>query len=140
MMGMPEGKQIMIRRVLLALVATAATAALAGADDRLWLPTGQSVTPTAGPSATFQPLNEDLPVVGKQIANGGVASLTSPDGHTLFVLTSGFNIWRDSSGKWVPEASTEHLFVYDISHRVPALKQDLHVPNAYGGMALSSDG
>src|ERR1700687_1762179 len=84
---------------------------VARADDKLWLPTGQTVTPLAAPGAVFLPLTVVLPVRGKQIANGGMTTALAPDGHTLFVLTSGFNSWVDANGKKIPEASTEHLFV-----------------------------
>ncbi len=131
----------MIRRISLAIAAASLSlAAFAQADDKLWLPTGQSVTPLAAPGSTFTPLNVDLPVIGKAIAGGGSTTLLSPDGHTLFLLTSGFNSWNDSNGKKIPDASTEHLFVYDVTNGAPALKQDVHVPNTYSGLALSADG
>jgi YVTN family beta-propeller protein len=131
----------MIRRAIVAIGATAlGFAALVQADEKLWLPSGQSVTPLAAPGSTFQPLDVDLPVIGKAIAGGGVTTALSPDGHTLFLLTSGFNYWRDANGKRIPEASTEHLFAYDVSAATPVLKQDVPVPNAYGGLAIASDG
>src|SRR5579871_4490692 len=121
-------------------IAILACAALAQADDRLWLPTGQFVSPLAAPGSAFEPLTVDLPIVGKQIAGGGMTTLISPDGHTLFLLTSGFNGWEGAHGKPILAASTEHLFVYDLSSGAPQRKQDIAVPNAYGGLALSRDG
>jgi YVTN family beta-propeller protein len=125
--------------IVLGLTAVAMTA-LAQADDKLWLPTGVSVSPLAAPGATFQPLTVDLPQVGKRIAGGGMTTLISADGKTLFLLTAGFNGWVDGKGKPIPAASTEHLFVYDVSGATPAMRQDIPVANTYGGMSLSSDG
>src|SRR5215469_2922882 len=87
----------------------------ASATDRLWLPTGQSVTPSAAPGSIFQPLKADLPGVGSQLVGGGSMSLLSSDGKSLFVLTSGFNSWSGGDGKRLADASTEHLFVYAVS-------------------------
>ena len=116
-------------------------ASLAQADVTLWLPTGQTVTPLAAPGSTFQPLNVDLPTIGRAVAGGGVTTAITPDGRSLFLLTSGFNFWRDANGKEIKDASVEHLFVYDLSTASsPERKQDLPLPEAYGGLALSSDG
>ena len=115
------------------------TAALATTDDKLWLPTGQTVTPTAAPGSVFQPLKADLPMVGSQSVGGGVTTAVSSDGKTLFVLTAGFNDWLGPDGKPIADASTDHLFVYDVSAGL-SLRQDIHVPNSYGGLVLSPDG
>ncbi len=124
---------------MMTVVAAVVCGAAAAADDKLWLPTGQLVTPTAAPGSDFQPLSADLPVVGKQLVGGGATTALSPDGKTLFVLTAGFNSWRGPDGKRVAEASTEHLFVYAILGGLK-LQQDVHVPNSYGGLAQSADG
>jgi YVTN family beta-propeller protein len=113
--------------------------ASADTPDRLWLPTGQSVTPTAAPGSVFLPLKADLPGVGPQLVGGGATSVMSPNGKTLFVLSSGYNAWRGSDGKRIADASTEHLFVYSTANGL-TLRQDIHVPNSYSGMALSADG
>ncbi len=126
-------------------IAAAATAAIAASQDAgtskgLWLPTGLTVTPLAAPGAAFQPLDVDLPVIGKKVAGDGVTTALSADGHTLFLLTSGFNGWVGPDGKPVLAASTEHLFVYDVTGGTPVRTQDIFVPNAYGGLALTKDG
>ena len=131
----------MIRKTTIALgLASLACVALAQADDRLWLPTDQFVSPLAAPGSSFDPLTVDLPVVGKQIAGGGMTTAVSPDGHTLFLLTSGFNGWQGANGKPILAASTQHLFVYDISGGAAQRKQDIAVPDAYAGLAVSADG
>jgi YVTN family beta-propeller protein len=114
-------------------VASAATG-----EGNLWLPTGQIVTPQAAPGSSFHPLTVDLPIVGKQTAGGGVTTALSPDGKSLFVLTAGFNTWLGPDGKRIADASSEHLLVYDINESL-TVRQDIHVPNSYGGFALASD-
>jgi DNA-binding beta-propeller fold protein YncE len=104
-----------------------------------WLPTGQTVTPLAPPGARFVPLALDLPTIGRAVAGQAVTTAVTPDGRTLLVLTSGYNTWRDAHGKIIPEASTEHLFVFDVSGGTPIFRQALPVPNAFGGLAIASD-
>src|ERR1043166_6203279 len=113
---------------------------LAPAASAQWLPTGQTVTPLAPAGARFDPLALELPVIGHAVAGQAVTTALTPDGRTLLVLTSGYNSWRDAHGKIIPEASTEHLFVFDVSSGTPAFRQALPVPNAFGGLAISSDG
>jgi DNA-binding beta-propeller fold protein YncE len=105
-----------------------------------WLPTGQTVTPLAPAGARFDPLALELPVIGHAVAGQAVTTALTPDGRTLLVLTSGYNTWRDAHGKIIPEASTEHLFVFDVSSGTPVFRQALPVPNAFGGLAVASDG
>lgn len=112
--------------------------AIAGGDQ--WLPTGQTITPLAAPGSRFDPLALDLPVIGRAVTGQAVTTALSPDGRTLFVLTSGYNIWKDPQGKTLPQASTEHLFVFDVSGGMPVFRQAVDVPNAFGGLAVSSDG
>jgi len=121
------------------LIAICACLLSASASAAQWLPTGQSITPLAAPGAHVEPLALELPVVGKATAGQPVTTAITPDGHTLFVLTSGYNIWRDSAGAIIPAASTEHLFVYDISAGAPKFVQAVPVPNTFGGMAVADD-
>lgn len=110
------------------------------ATEQLWLPTGQTVTPLAAPGARFDPLALDLPTVGHAIAGQGVTTAVTADGATLFVLTSGYNLFRGATGSRILEASTEHLFVYDISGGMPVFRKAISIPNAFGGLAFSPDG
>ena len=110
------------------------------AADEAWLPTGQIITPLAAPGAKFAPLALQLPVIGHAVAGQAVTTALAPDGQTLFVLTSGYNLWHDPQGKIIPEASTEHLFVYDVSTGNPIFRQTVAIPNAFGGLAIASDG
>jgi YVTN family beta-propeller protein len=60
------------------------------------------------------------------------------------VLTSGFNTMAYSSGpnagRKDPAASTEWVFVFDISGAEPVQKQALPVPNSYSGIAFNPGG
>lgn len=110
------------------------------AADAQWLPTGQTITPLAAPGARFDPLALDLPTVGKAVAGQAVTTAITADGTTLFVLTSGYNVWRDGAGQKILDASTEHLFIYDITGAAPVFRQAIPIPNAFGGLALSPHG
>ncbi|HWA29860.1 MAG TPA: beta-propeller fold lactonase family protein [Rhizomicrobium sp.] len=104
-----------------------------------WLPTGQRITPLATPGAHFDPLSLTLPVIGPAVAGQAVTTALTPDGHRLLVLTSGFNSWKDSAGATIPAASTEHLFVYDVTATVPKFLEAVPVPNTFGGMAIADN-
>ena len=125
-------------RTLTSACFAVAAVSFAQADERL--PTGQTITPLAAPGSTFLPLTVDLPQVGRRVSGQAVASALSADGRTLFVLTSGYNVWNGSDGKRVPEASSEHVFIYDVSGAALTLRQALPVANAYGGLVLGADG
>jgi DNA-binding beta-propeller fold protein YncE len=65
----------------------------------------------------------------------------SPDGKTLLILTSGYNLNLNSQGNIQPQDSGEYVFVYDISSpAAPVKKQVVVVPNAFGGLVWSPDG
>ncbi len=103
------------------------------------LPTGMEVTPTAAPGAQFVALDPGLASYPDFRAANAVATLISPDGRTLLVLTSGYNRLNDQSGKRDRAASDEYVFVYDISQRTPRMAQVLRVPNTYFGVAWRPD-
>jgi len=111
---------------------------LAAAEETL--PTGQSITPTAGPGAVFNSLNPGLTDYPDFTAGQAVSSVVSPDGTTLLVLTSGYNRNHDANGKIIPRASNEYVFVFDIASGAPVQKQVIQVPNTYNGIAFSADG
>jgi hypothetical protein len=83
------------------------------------LPTGARITPEAAEEAIFQPLNPDLPTHPDFLAGQAVTTTVSPDGHTLLILTSGYNRNYAPTGQSIPEESNEYVFVYDISGNVP---------------------
>ncbi len=128
----------------LGMMALATSAGLADSDDapRQWLPTGQGLTPEAATGALFQELNPELPDFPDFRVNMAVTTAVSPDGKTLLILTSGFNLLADPTGKhpMVPAHSNEYIFVYDISQRTPKKLQVLGVPNSDMGLVFAPDG
>jgi YVTN family beta-propeller protein len=110
-----------------------------GAQITQFLPTGQRITPQAAAGAIFQDLDPKLPLYPDHRAGQAVTVLASHDGKTLAILTSGFNLVSDSTGKKDDTASNEYVFVYDISSRTPRQVQVLHVPNTDAGMEFSGD-
>jgi DNA-binding beta-propeller fold protein YncE len=108
------------------------------------LSTGQWITPLAPFGASFQPLNPQLPDNPTYTAGQAVTTTVSPDGKTLLILTSGYNLWAyttgPNAGNENPADSNEYVFVFDISHGRPLQKQVLQVPNTYSGIAFNPAG
>jgi len=101
---------------------------------------GQQITPTAPTGSSFVPLNPGLSDNPQYLAGQAVTSVVSPDGNTLLVLTSGYNMLRDSSGHTIPADSTQFIFVYDISQHKPLQKQVIQLPNTYSGIVFAPSG
>src|SRR5271170_3850281 len=108
------------------------------------LSTNQTITPLAPRGATYQALNPGVAEAPDYTVGQAVTTVVSPDGQTLLILTSGFNRWAypdgPKRGKMNPAASSEWVFVFDISSPQPIQKQALAVPNTYSGIAFSPDG
>jgi DNA-binding beta-propeller fold protein YncE len=104
------------------------------------LPTGMRITPTAAPGAHFSTLNPNLPDAPEFTAGQAVATAVSPDGNTLLILTSGYNIRYDASGNLLPQDSNEYVFVYDITAQAPKKIQVVQVPTAFNGLAWNPNG
>ena len=108
---------------------------------QLPLPSGQFVTPTAATGAVFTTLNPGLAAAPNFIANGAIKTAVSPDGTTLLVMTSGYNLVANSSGG--SASTSQFIFVYDISggnERTPVQKQVIQVPDTYVGLVWAPDG
>src|SRR5579883_701726 len=119
------------------------------------LPTGQTITPTAAPGSTFERLATGLRSDGTADAAEAVTTALSPDGKTLLVLTSGYNLnFKDEAGNPItypvldpttgaPSSQTtskaEWVFVYDVSTGRLVKKQQLNIPNTYDGIAWAPD-
>jgi DNA-binding beta-propeller fold protein YncE len=110
------------------------------AEKPVSLPTGQEITPYAARDAVFETLNPELAANPGFRAANAVTTATSPDGRTLLVLTSGYNRLNSREGKEDPAATSEFVFVFDISRGKPVKKQVLHLPNTYFGLAWRPDG
>jgi YVTN family beta-propeller protein len=120
------------------------------------LPTGQYITPTIAPGATYQALSTGLRPDGNADANGAITSALSPDGKTLLVLTSGYNSGLETkSGQpiTVPylnpitgqpsttvTGSFNWVFVYDVSRVQPIKTQQIQLASTFDGLAWSPDG
>jgi DNA-binding beta-propeller fold protein YncE len=122
------------------LVASLTICAAPGARAQATLPNGMWLTPTAAPGAHFAPLNPHLPAYPRYTAGQAVSTAVSPDGKTLLILTSGFNLWDNAQGKIDKSASHEYVFVDDIANGTPRQLQALQLPNTYMGIAFSPDG
>ena len=111
-------------------------------DDsrRNLLPTGKRITPLATRGSHFESLNPELPDFPHYLAGQGMSSAVDPSGRTLLILTSGFNRIKDKNDKTIEGASTEYVFVFDISNTTPRKKQVLKVPNTFAGIAFAPDG
>ena len=105
------------------------------------LPTGATITPNAAPGSVFEPLKVDLPDYTNYSPDSAETTAISPDGKTLLILTSGYNLNLDANGNFQPQDSSEYVFVYDISSpSLPVKRQVVLVTNAFGGLVWSRDG
>ncbi|HZR66880.1 MAG TPA: beta-propeller fold lactonase family protein [Terriglobales bacterium] len=101
---------------------------------------GQNITPLVPTGTAFVPLNPHLADNPQYLAGQAVTSIVSPDGKTLLVLTSGYNLMNSSSGSRIPADSTQFAFIYDISQNRPVQKQVIQVPNTYSGVVFDPSG
>lgn len=130
--------------VLLVAASAAAGPVNDGVADNtgvLPLPTGQKITPTAAPNSVFQYLNPGLSAFPNFVANGAVKTALSPNGTTLLVMTSGYNLLSNAAG--ATTQTSQYVFVYDVSgaNRLsPVLSQVLQVADTYVGLVWSPDG
>ena len=116
----------------------------ASADPKpMQLATGQFITPTAIPGALQQPLNPGLAAYPDFVAGEAVRSQLSPDGTTLAILCAGQNSLDKPDGTTDTAASTQFIFLYDVSgaHRsAPVLTQVIQQTNSHVGLVFSPDG
>jgi hypothetical protein len=106
-------------------------------DQKSPTPTGLYITPTALANAVQQPLNPGLINYPNFVAGEAVKEAVSPDGKNLAILTAGMNSLYDSTGTVDTSASTQFLFLYDISgvnKSNPVLKQVIQQLNAHVGL------
>ena len=104
------------------------------------LPNNQAITPAAARGAHFSTLNPGVSANPSYVVGQAVTTAISPDGKTLLVLTSGYNLMADATGNTIPELSTEFVFVFDIAHGGAVQKQVIPVPNTFIGLTFSPDG
>src|ERR1700730_10051745 len=70
--------------------------------DTTPLPTGQAISPTASPGALFQTLNPNVISAPDYTVGQAETIAVSPDGRTLLILTSGYNLNADAHGNADP--------------------------------------
>jgi DNA-binding beta-propeller fold protein YncE len=104
------------------------------------LPTGMRITPIAAPGARFSVLNPDISDAPEFTAGQAVSTAVSPDGGTLLILTSGYNVRYAGNGKRIPQDSGEYIFVYDITAQPPRKVQVLEIPRSFDGLAWNPNG
>jgi len=146
-----------ISLVVLAFVCAAPT--LGQGQPQSPTPPGLFITPTALPNANQQVLNPGLALpyfatnYPNFVAGEAIKAVVTPDGKTLAILTAGQNSLyfpntcepgtpNCSVGKLDTSASTQFLFLYDISganKTSPVLKQVIQQPNAHAGLVWSPD-
>lgn len=126
------------------LAAFLAIVGLAGsAASAQILPTGATITPNAAPGSVFQPLTVALPDYPNYSPDSAETTVVSPDGKTMLILTSGYNLNLDPTGNYQPQDSGEYIFVYDISTpSTPVKTQVVQMVSerAFGGIVWSPDG
>ena len=101
-----------MRRISAAQFAIATTlilAAIPGFTADTIPNSGQQITPTAPKGAKFEPLNPGLLDKPEYLAGQAVTSVVSPDGKTLLVLTSGYNLVDSPAGSVIPADSTQFV-------------------------------
>lgn len=103
-------------------------------------PTGFSITPLAAPGSTFTAMNPGLPGLPHYVAGQPMTTSVSPDGRTLLVLTSGYNLLNGPDGKNIAAAGNEYVFIYDISANVLRQLGAVPLPAAYAGLAWNPKG
>ena len=105
-------------------------------------PPGLYITPKALTNAVQQDLNPGLPNYPSFVAGEAVKVVVSPDGKTLAILTAGMNSLYNSAGVVDTAASTQFLFLYDVSganKTSPVLKQVIQQLNAHVGLVWAPD-
>src|ERR1039457_2579229 len=99
---------------------------------------GQHITPVAPPGRRSEPMNPDLTANPSWLAGQDVTTVASPDGKTLLVLCSGFNVVF--TGSLTSRITSQFVFIYDISAHQPVKKQVVQIPNTYNGIVFDPSG
>ncbi len=105
-------------------------------------PTGLYITPKVLANAVQQDLNPGLATYPDFVAGQAEKAVVSPDGKTLAILTAGMNSLYDPTGVIDTAASTQFLFLYDISGASktnPVLKQVIQQLNSHVGLVWAPD-
>ncbi len=151
-----------------AAVGAAPTGVWGGNGGPGFLPTGQYLTATAAPGSSYQRLATGLRADGNADADSAMSSALSPDGKTMLVLTSGFNVSINyENGPPImfpvldpktgqpasftnpnnPGSSVMHgvnqaewVFVYDVSSGTARKIQKIPIDDTFDGLAWDPSG
>jgi DNA-binding beta-propeller fold protein YncE len=129
----------------LMLIGLANTGKAQNEPQRIQIATGAYITPTAAPDSKYQLLAAPLPGFPDYVVDHAETSVVSPDGKTMLVLTSGYNLnfaanTNDANDHVDPANSGEFVFVFDISTGQAILRQILRIPNGYSGIVWAPNG
>jgi YVTN family beta-propeller protein len=130
-------KPIVLALAILVMASLANAQSNDGDEGKSPTPPGLFISPTALSHTVQQPLNPGLANYPNFVAGEAVKVVVSPDGKTLAILTAGMNSLYDSTGNVDTTASTQFLFLYDISganKKNPALKQVIQQLKAHVGL------
>jgi len=136
------GKLIALAWAILVLAGLANAQLDHNDDEKSPTPPGLYITPMALANAVQQDLNPGLAKYPSFVAGQAEKAVVSPDGKTLAILTAGMNSLYDSTGVVDTAASTQFLFLYDISganKTSPVLKQVIQQLNAHVGLVWAPD-
>jgi YVTN family beta-propeller protein len=105
------------------------------------LPTGATLTPDIAPGSHLYELDPHLPAHPDFRAGFAVSEALSPDGKTLAVLTSGFNVLLTPKGDDIPDAANEYVFMFDVQANGELKQSDvIRVPNTFVGLSFAPTG
>jgi YVTN family beta-propeller protein len=116
--------------------------------EAVQLATGQFITPLLLNDSIQQflkPALGNLPLLTPYpdfVAGEAVRSQLSPDGTTLAIITAGQNSLYKSDGSLDTPASTQFIFLYDVSganQSKPVLSQVIQQTNSHVGLVFSPD-
>jgi hypothetical protein len=99
----------LLRQASLLTALAAATITGSGYGQSALLPTGATITPSAAPGSVFQKLTVALPDYPNYSPDSAETTAVSPDGKTLLILTSGYNLNLDANGNYQPQDSGEYV-------------------------------
>lgn len=98
--------------------------------------TGVTITPVAPKGARFTYLNPGLANYPTDNVEFTVSAALTSDNKTMALITSGDYGIYNTAGSADSSASTEWLFIFDISHGLPVQKQAIQVKNTYQGLVF----
>ena len=102
--------------------------------------TGQQITPLAPRGARFTYLDPGLVNYPGHVVGQGVTGVISPDHKTLLVLTTGDYGIYTAAGAEDTAASTDWVFVFNVTSPVPVQTQAIQVKNTYNGIVWDPSG